>query len=149
MGITSKLPVLCVVAVIVASPAAFAAPACPTTITVSQSPAKIPQNFTAYTDGNPPTKMPPHATEHPLENIMFTEGPPEEQGWLAPDSTENLVSTYDLTGDTNSKSIFLICAYESTDIIVATPLPPGIKTCRVQSVKDDAGPPILTCDPPI
>jgi hypothetical protein len=31
-------------------------------------------------------------------------------------------------------------------LMISKPLPPGIKTCRVHSVKDNAGSPTLLCD---
>jgi hypothetical protein len=124
-----------------------ATPNCPATLSVIQTPEKIPDGFTVYADASAPAKMPPHAETLKLESIMFSEGPPEEQGWLAPDTTEELVSRWDFAA-AKIDTAYFSCTYESTSLIVSRPLPAGTKSCTVQTAKDDAAAPQLQCDTP-
>jgi hypothetical protein len=120
-----------------------AAPVCPPSLSVVQSPAAVPAGFTAYAAADPPVKMPAPAAAMVLEDMLFSEGAPDGAGWLAPDSADGaLVSTWDFTG---AKDVWLSCAYESTNVIVSIRLPPGLATCTVHQAKDNTTPPTLTC----
>jgi len=110
--------------------AAADAPACPKTIEVSQKPAKIPDGFHAYVNGGPPTADLSVAEKVELNQISFSDGPPTEIAWLAPDRDERTYQVYKLEGS-KEKPVWLTCGYSNTSIIVSTPLPPEVKSCKV------------------
>lgn len=110
--------------------AAATAPSCPKTIEVSQKPAVIPDGFHAYVDGNPPTMDLSAAEKVELNRIEFSDGPPTEIGWLAPDRDERAYQVFGFAG-TKDKPVWLTCGYSNTSIIVSAPLPPEIKSCKV------------------
>ena len=137
------LLILCVM--LASAPAMAASPACPPTLGVAQTAGDIPAGFSAFADGNPPTAMSAQPAALPLDTIMFSEGSPAEQAWLTPDARHDLVAEWHFA-TAQDQNVWLSCAYQSTTLILSKPLPPGIKTCRVHSVKDNAGPPTLLCD---
>ena len=123
------LPLL--VAVALAGPCEAAnAPSCPKTIEVSQKPAVIPDGFHAYVDGNPPTADLSAAEKVELNRIEFSDGPPTEIGWLAPDNEERTYQVFRVNGSKDTPT-WLTCGYSNTSIILSMPLPPEIKSCKV------------------
>lgn len=109
---------------------AATAPACPKTIEVAQKPAVIPDGFHAYVDGNPPTADLATAGKVELNKIAFSDGPPTEIGWLAPDHDERKYQVFTFSG-AKETPVWLTCGYSNTSIIVSMPLPTEIKSCKV------------------
>jgi hypothetical protein len=129
---TLALPVL--LALVLAGPCQAAnAPSCPQTIEVSQKPAVIPEGFHAYVDGNPPTTDLSAAEKVELNRIEFSDGPPTEMGWLAPDREEHTAQAYQVYvfAGTAERPVWLTCGYTNTSVIVSVPLAPEIKSCKV------------------
>ena len=123
------LPLLLVAAL--AGPCLAAnAPSCPMTLEVSQKPAAIPDGFKAYVDGNPPTTDLAAAGKVELNKIAFSDGPPTEIGWLAPDRDERTYQVFTFSGSKETP-VWLTCGYSNTSIIVSMPLPLEIKSCKV------------------
>ncbi|HEX4504535.1 MAG TPA: STY0301 family protein [Alphaproteobacteria bacterium] len=123
------LPLL--LALTLAGPCSAAdAPSCPKTIQVSQKPAVIPEGFHGYVDGNPPTADLSAAEKVELERIAFSDGPPTEIGWLAPDHDERTYQVFTFAGSKDTP-VWLTCGYSNTSIIISMPLPPEIKSCKV------------------
>ena len=107
-----------------------APPSCPKTLDVAEKPAVIPNGFHAYLGGNPPTEDISSAAKLELNQISFSDGPPTEIGWLAPDRDERAYQVYELAGS-KDKPVWLTCGYSNTAIIISMPLPPEIKSCKV------------------
>ena len=105
-------------------------PSCPKSLQVAEKPATIPEAFKAYINGNPPTEVAAAPLSVELEQISFSDGPPPEIGWLAPDHDERTYQIYGVNGVTD-KPTWLTCSYSNTSIIISRPLPAGIKSCKV------------------
>jgi hypothetical protein len=105
------------------------APHCPATLEVIETPAAVPPGFRAYQDRNPPAEAKGAPTTHGLSTIMFSDGPPEQQGWLAPDNSTKAGN--DWTFAASQTELWLSCGYLATDVIISTKLPKGITSCRV------------------
>jgi hypothetical protein len=129
---TPPIWTLCLVTVLGWAGTALAAegPACPKTLEVAEKPAAIPQGFKPFANGNPPTEDLSAATTMQLQQIMFSDGPPTEIAWLAPDRDERTYQVYEFTS-TKDKPTWLSCGYSNTAIIISMPLPPEIKSCKV------------------
>ncbi len=129
---TPSTALLCLaVAACWAAPCAAAdAPTCPKTLQVAERPATIPDGFRAYANGNPPTEDISAAEKVELNQIMFSDGPPTEIAWLAPDRDERAYQVY-VVNATAAKQSWLTCGYSNTAIIISVPLPPAIKSCKV------------------
>src|ERR1700744_3418307 len=113
------LPLL--LAVTLAGPCNAAnAPSCPKTLEVTQKPAVIPDGFHAYVDGNPPTTDLSAAEKVELDRIAFSDGPPPEIGWLAPDRDERSYQVFTFTGSKDTPT-WLTCGYSNTQIIISMP----------------------------
>jgi hypothetical protein len=104
---------------LVSPPGYAASPTCPDEISVSQKISANVPGFTASDKGIP----------HRLENIEFSSGPPDQQGWLAPSSSTATHSTWDFLP---TDSIFLSCDFGYTSLILSRPLPPHTQSCKVQ-----------------
>jgi hypothetical protein len=111
---------LAVALAVLVAPQGFAAsPTCPGEISVTQKISTNVPSFTASDKGVP----------HRLENIEFSSGPPDQQAWLAPSSSNTTHSTWDFLP---TDSIFVSCDYGYTSVILSQPLPPHTKSCKVQ-----------------
>lgn len=115
---------------------AAAAPVrCPPFLTVEQRATNVPEGFRAF-------EVEP---KHPWTNAQLSDGPPDEQAWLAPDTTRqgHGLFTNVWTVAPVSAKIWLSCAYADTSVVVAVRLPEGLKTC---GIRYDAGtsPPAAT-----
>jgi hypothetical protein len=73
------------------------------------------------------------APKHPWDNAEFSDGPPEEQAWLAPDGTrrdgKTVINHWQLAKSTNG--VWLSCDYQGTSLSVALPLPKPVTACDV------------------
>jgi hypothetical protein len=132
-------------AVLIATPALAAPAACPASLKVTQKASEVPDGFKVFADGNPPLANPAQPALLPLETILFSEGPPTDQGWLTPDARRDLVAEWHFA-TAQDENVWISCAYQATTLMISMPLPPGLKTCRVRSVKDETSPPTLLCD---
>jgi len=108
-----------------ATAAARAAPQhCPARIEVRQTATDVPAGYQPF-DSEP---------QHQWTNAQFSEGPPSEQAWLAPDTTgrqgKALVNTWTFVN--SPEGIWLSCGYAGTSIVVARRLPDTIRRCEVR-----------------
>jgi hypothetical protein len=122
------LPLL--LALAMSGPASADPPACPKTLEVAEKPAAIPTGFHAYRGGNPPTEDIASATKLELNQISFSDGPPTEIAWLAPDRDERTYQVFEFSA-TKDRPTWLTCGYSNTAIIISMPMPPEIKSCKV------------------
>jgi hypothetical protein len=89
------------------------------------------------------------APKHPWDNVSFSDGPPEEQAWLAPDSTQHngktIINRWRFAQSTDG--VWLSCDYQGTSLSIALPLPKPVTACEV-SYDNTVSPPratSLTC----
>jgi hypothetical protein len=117
----SGLLVLAFIFIIFFIPDGLASPPikCPAEISVIQKLSGSVPGFAVSDKGIP----------HRLENIEFSSGPPNQQAWLAPSSSNTTHSTWDFLPNDN---IFISCDYGYTSLILSQPLPPHTKSCKVQ-----------------
>jgi hypothetical protein len=101
-----------------------AAPLCPDRLTVEQRAIDPPSGF------RPLDREPTHA----WTNAEFSDGPPEDMAWLAPDGTRRRGSTVTnaWTFGPTSQGTWLSCAYDGTSIVLTTRLPDRIRHCEVR-----------------
>jgi len=105
-------------------------PSCPMTLQVAEKPAAIPEGFKAFTSTTPPSEDLSAATKVALNQIMFSDGPPNEIAWLAPDRDERKYQVYAFSASAG-KQTWLSCGYSNTGIMISMPLPADIKSCKV------------------
>ncbi len=103
---------------------------CPKTLQVAERPAAIPDGFKAFTNANPPSEDLSTAAKVELNQIMFSDGPPTEIAWLAPDRDERAYQVYKLSASAGRQT-WLSCGYSNTSIIISMALPAEIKSCKV------------------
>lgn len=117
---------------------------CPKSLEVVETPATVPPGFIAYLDGNPPVTASPQPIALPLQNILFSEGPPTEQATLAPTSNGKKSRRWNFS-PTRGQDIWLSCAYNGTALILSTKLPRSITACEVALDADQQSPHALSC----
>jgi hypothetical protein len=105
-------------------------PSCPKTLQVAEKPAAIPDGFKAFANGNPPSEDLAAAAKADLNQIMFSDGPPTEIAWLAPDRDERTYQVYAFSAS-EGRQTWLSCGYFNTSVIISMPLPASIKSCKV------------------
>ena len=116
--------------------------ACPAAIDVAETPAAVPTGFTAFVNGDPPTETLGRPAAHRLDTISFSDGPPSQMAWLAPSSGGKGAQRWDFSPGPGAAT-WLSCGYLATSVIVSTPLPAAIRSCRV-TYDPVASPPIAT-----
>jgi hypothetical protein len=117
-----------------------AAPLCPPVLAVSQTPA-APPGFSSYQDGNPP--QPGAATARfSLQNIMISEGPPEQSGTLVPDQDDPDRQVWNIKTD-GDQNPWISCVYAGTTLFLAKPLPKDVAACTWRGGKNQA--PAISC----
>lgn len=123
-------------ACLAASPALGAPLHCPATLDVTQRVTTVPPGSRVF-DENP---------RHVWINAELSDGPPNEQAWLAPDTTrkagKSFTNVWTLPASAGSPSTggtWLSCAYSGTSMIVSWRLPNGLKTCEIRY--DNSGTP--------
>ncbi len=130
--VTPPTKLICLVAAAswIALPANADITSCPKTLQVAEKPATIPDGFRAFANGNPPTEDLSAAEKVALNQIVFSDGPPNEIAWLAPDRDERTYQVY-AVNSSGGKPTWLTCGYSNTAVIISAPLPTGIKSCKV------------------
>jgi len=103
---------------------AHAAPeACPAQIEVEQAARQVPADYQAFDSEQ----------QHSWVNAQFSEGPPNEQAWLAPDSTarkgKSIVNSWRFVS--SAAGIWLSCGYTGTSVVISRRLPVTIRVCEV------------------
>ena len=106
------------------------APSCPKSIQVAETPGAIPQGFKAFANGNKPSADLTISATRDLNNIQFSDGPPNETAWLAPDNEDRGFESWHFL-PSPGKQIWFTCGYSDTRVILSAPLPADIKFCRV------------------
>jgi hypothetical protein len=116
------------------SPAGAAAPQCPPKLLIFQRAMDPPAG----------TRVFDRAPQHPWANVEFSEGPPEEGGWLAPDSTRHAGKEFvNHWKFSKSGGIWLSCDYQGTSMSVVVPLAKTVTACDV-TYDSDVAPPQAT-----
>lgn len=106
---------------------------CPATLEVEQHAIGVPAGAQAF-DAEP---------RHPWTNVQFSDGPPNEQAWLAPDATRKAGKSFVNAWTFTSPDTWMACGYTGTSVILAFRLADSIRSCEVRY---DAGvsPPAAT-----
>ncbi len=115
---------------------AFAA-LCGLAVPVVAAPVSCPAALTVQqTAPNPPVgmKMVDIAPGHPWTNAQFSDGPPEQEVWLAPDSSQRrgkeTVNTWRFSS--SADGVWLSCTYTGTSLAAAFRLPETVRGCEVR-----------------
>jgi hypothetical protein len=110
-------------------------PLCPERITVEQRAVDPPGGF------RPLDREP----SHPWTNAEFSDGPPEEMAWLAPDSTRRrgAATTNVWTFGPPGRGTWLSCAYAGTSVVLVTRLPDSVRRCEVRYDTSMSPPPAV------
>ena len=97
---------------------------CPDTLSVEQRAVNLPTGLQAFDS----------ETRHVWVNAQFSDGPPNEQAWLAPESSRTSGKT--LTNlwrfVANQSGTWLSCGYTGTSIVAAFRLPDTVRSCEVR-----------------
>jgi hypothetical protein len=118
-------------ALFAAGPVLADAPSCPKSIEVAETIGAIPQGFKAFANGNTPSADLTVKATRDLGNIQFSDGPPNETAWLAPDNEDRGFEMWHFE-PSPGKQIWYTCGYSETRVILSAPLPAEIKSCRVK-----------------
>jgi hypothetical protein len=116
-----------------------APPLCPERLTVEQRTI------------NPPSGFRPLDREatHAWTNAEFSDGPPEDMAWLAPDNTRRRGATVtnSWTFGPSSHGTWLSCVYQGTSIVLTTRLADSIRHCEIRYDTTMSPPPAtaVTC----
>jgi hypothetical protein len=107
---------------IAAAASARAAPQrCPEGLQVEQRAVNVPSSFQVFEA----------EARHKWVSAQFSDGPPSEQAWLAPDSSRksgaSFISVWQL-----SPGSWLACGYTGTSLVAAFRLPDSVHTCEVR-----------------
>ena len=110
--------------ILVAGQAVAAPVQCPPTLAVTQTATAVPPGMQAL-DAEP---------NHAWTNVQFSDGPPKEQAWLAPDSSKPSGKTFTnlWTFGGSPGGIWLSCNYVGTSTILSYRLPETTKSCSVR-----------------
>ena len=110
-------------AMLVAGQALAAPVQCPPSLEVAQRATAVPVGMQAF-DAGP---------MHNWTNAALSDGPPNEQAWLAPDDTsqKGLAFTNRWTFAPTPDGIWLSCRYIGTSVILSFRLPTATKACSV------------------
>jgi hypothetical protein len=97
---------------------------------ITERPGTVPAGFTAYADENPPTTDLSSVMTLELRQIQFSDGPPSEQAWLAPDRDERTWQGWHFE-PSPGKQIWFSCSYSDSKLLLSAPLPADLKYCKV------------------
>ena len=100
-------------------------PLCPPQIAVEQRVPEPPAGFKAVDRDK----------SHPWANAEFSDGPPEEAAWLAPDNTQRrgtMMTNVWSFGQGGDHGTWLTCAYQGTSMALAKRLPDRTRRCEVR-----------------
>ena len=118
------------------SQAKAADPLCPPQIAVEQRVPDPPTGFQAADRDK----------SHPWVNAEFSDGPPEETAWLAPDTTQRrgkaMTNIWTFAGG-GDRGTWLTCAYQGTSMVLAKRLPDRTRRCEVR-YDTSVSPPLAT-----
>jgi hypothetical protein len=95
---------------------------CPEQIKVEQRAVDLPVGLRGFDS----------SVRHLWVNVQFSDGSPDEQAWLAPDSTRSSGKSFiNVWRFTASASIWLACGYTGTSMVAAFRLADGVRACEV------------------
>jgi hypothetical protein len=96
---------------------------CPEQIQVEQRAVDLPPGLQAFES----------AARHDWVSVQFSDGSPEEQAWLAPDSTrhggKSFTNAWRFTAA--APGIWLSCGYTGTSLVASFRLGDGVRACEV------------------
>jgi len=113
-----------VLAIIACSAAAWPAELlCPAQLSVEQRAVDPPAGFQLF-DPSP---------SHQWDNASFSDGPPEQLAWLAPDTTQRRGKSFTnvWTFGPDGNGTWLSCGYTGTSLVLSRRLPDSTRRCEV------------------
>ena len=136
MSITAPVVSALSLGILTASGIAWAAPVrCPAELKVEQTARDLPAHMAAFET----------EARHVWVNAQFSDGPPADQAWLAPDSTrkhgKSFTNTWRFTP--SGPGTFISCGYSGTSLVLSVRLAPSIRSCEVR-YNADAAPSVAT-----
>jgi hypothetical protein len=101
-----------------------AEPLCPARLSVEQRAVDPPPGFRPFD---------PSST-HAWDSVAFSDGPPEQLAWLAPDTTQHRGKSFTnaWTFAPGGNGTWLSCGYTGTSLVLSQPLPDGTRSCEVR-----------------
>jgi hypothetical protein len=136
----ARLAVCLVPAIAACSGAAWSAePLCPAHLSVEQRAVDPPAGFQPFD----PT------VTHPWDTVAFSDGPPDQMAWLAPDTTQHRGKSFTnvwtfASGSRGSGSgTWLSCGYTRTSLVLSRRLPDNTHRCEVR-YDETMSPPVAT-----
>ncbi|MFL5254143.1 MAG: STY0301 family protein [Rhodopila sp.] len=115
---------LVALALTAAAPAHAQAPLCPPRITVEQRVTDPPAGFQSFDA----------AETHHWIGVQFSDGPPVELAWLAPDSSRRkgatVINVWRFTPAAGGT--WLSCGYTGTSVVLSQRLPDSVRSCEVR-----------------
>ena len=107
-----------------ATPAWPATIVCPAQIEVEQHATHLPATMKALD----------RERNHRWTSVEFSDGPPEEQAWLAPDETHTSGATFTNVWrfPPGAAGTWLGCGYTGTSVLAVMRLPDSIRVCTVR-----------------
>ena len=108
---------------------------CPKQLQVEQRAVDVPAGLQVFDS----------VARHQWVNVQFSDGPPAEQVWLAPDSTARSGKTFTNRWrfSPSAGGIWLACGYTGTSVVAAHRLADGVRACEVR-YDGDFSPPAAT-----
>jgi hypothetical protein len=136
--LSSRLGLALAVMVGLTASAGAAPQHCPDRIRVEQRVVELPAGMRAF-DSEP---------LHNWVNAQFSDGSPEEQAWLAPDSTRksgaSIINVWRFAP--SAGGTWLACGYTGTSVVAAFRLPDTVRTCEVRYDASTAPPSATAVD---
>ena len=120
--------------------AVAATPLCPPLLLTIET-AQPSVGFKSYADGNPPVADVSATGRFPLLRAMFSEGPPEQSGWLVPDRGDANTQTWNFAAG-RDHDVWISCVYTGTTLMMSKALVATIGICRVSRLNIRQGPAI-------
>jgi hypothetical protein len=118
----------------VGAPVVAAPVSCPAALTVQQTAPSPPVEMKPADMKPVRMKMVDIAPDHPWTNVQFSDGPPEQEAWLAPDNAQRrgkeTVNTWRFSP--SADGVWLSCIYTGTSLAAAFRLPDTVRGCEVR-----------------
>ncbi len=122
---SARLAVCLLLAIATCSGAAWSAePLCPTHLSVEQRAVDPPAGFQPFDP----------AVTHPWDTVAFSDGPPDQMAWLAPDTTQHRGKSFTniWTFASAGGGTWLSCGYAGTSLVLSRRLPDSTRRCEVR-----------------
>jgi hypothetical protein len=121
LSLSRRIGLIIAVSTAAAVPAWAAPQHCPDALQVEQHAVAVPGSFQTF-DAE---------AGHRWVSAQFSDGPPNEQAWLAPDTTRKNGSSF-INVWRLSPGTWLACGYTGTSLVAAIRLPDSVHKCEVR-----------------